>query len=172
MRAVNVGGTGKLPMKDFKSACEEAGLLKVSTYIASGNLLFDHDGTADQAREIVTQVLRDRFGLVKNHAIIRTPDQLAKALDANPFADAAAERPKQLLLHFLGGSPPAGALEKLKALTGPERLHLDGVHLYVDFIDGVAKSKLTPAVLDRMLSVPAPARNWNTANTLLELARA
>ena len=170
LRAVNVGGTGKLPMKDFKSACEEAGLLKVSTYIASGNLLFDHDGTAEQARDIVTTVLRERFGLVKNHPILRTPKQLAAALAANPFADAAQERPKQLLLYFLAAVPPAGTAEKLKGWTGPERLHLDGDCLYVDFTEGVAKSKLAPAALDRLLTVPATARNWNTANTLLELA--
>jgi uncharacterized protein (DUF1697 family) len=49
---------------------------------------------------------------------------------------------------------------------------MDGDHLYVDYAQGVARSKLTPAFLDRALKVAATARNWNTANTLLKMARA
>ena len=41
LRAVNVGGTGKLPMSDLKALCEKAGFGKVRTYIASGNVVFD-----------------------------------------------------------------------------------------------------------------------------------
>jgi uncharacterized protein (DUF1697 family) len=40
LRAVNVGGTGKLPMSDLKSICEELGFTSVRTYIASGNVVF------------------------------------------------------------------------------------------------------------------------------------
>ncbi|QWG11229.1 DUF1697 domain-containing protein [Bradyrhizobium sediminis] len=40
LRAVNVGGTGKLPMSDLKDICEELGFGAVRTYIASGNVVF------------------------------------------------------------------------------------------------------------------------------------
>ena len=172
LRAVNVGGTGKLPMKDLKSACEQAGLLRVSTYIASGNLVFDHEGSAGQAQGIVAALLRDKFGLTKNHTIIRTPEALAAAIAANPFEDAAADHPNRLLLHFLDAVPPAGAAETLAGWSGPERIHLAGDHLYVDFTAGVADSKLTPVTLERMLKVPGTARNWNTTRKLLEMAQA
>lgn len=39
LRAVNVGGTGKLPMADLKAMCVELGFGKVQTYIASGNVV-------------------------------------------------------------------------------------------------------------------------------------
>ena len=39
LRAVNVGGTGKLPMSTLKQMCEEVGLKQVRTYIASGNVV-------------------------------------------------------------------------------------------------------------------------------------
>jgi uncharacterized protein (DUF1697 family) len=172
LRAINVGGTGKLPMKDLKSACEEAGLLKVATYIASGNLVFDHDGSADTAKAIVAQILRDKFGLTKNHTIIRTPKMLADAIAANPFPDSAADHANRLLLHFLEATPPAEAAEALAAWTGPEKHHLAGDHLYVDYIAGIADSKLTTAVLDRSLRVAGTARNWNTVRKLLEMAQA
>jgi uncharacterized protein (DUF1697 family) len=77
LRAVNVGGTGGLPMKDLKAACEGAGLQKVSTYIASGNVVFDSDKSAAAVKTLLTDLLRKRFGLTKNHVLIRTPERLA-----------------------------------------------------------------------------------------------
>src|SRR5215510_14319784 len=41
LRAVNVGGTGKLPMSELKSMCEKLGFANVHTYIASGYVLFE-----------------------------------------------------------------------------------------------------------------------------------
>ena len=41
LRAVNVGGTAKLPMADLKAMCRHAGFARVQTYIASGNVVFD-----------------------------------------------------------------------------------------------------------------------------------
>jgi uncharacterized protein (DUF1697 family) len=41
LRAVNVGGTGKLPMSDLRDICEELSLGAVRTYIASGDVVFN-----------------------------------------------------------------------------------------------------------------------------------
>ena len=172
LRAVNVGGTGKLPMPALKAACEEAGLCRVSTYIASGNVVFDTGKSAAAVKALITDLLRDRFGLTKNHTLIRTPRQLAKVIAGNPFAAAAAKRPNLLMVSFLDGPPQPGAADALAAYAGPERLHLADDHLYIDYAEGVARSKLTPAFLDRALQVPATGRNWNTTNRLLEMARA
>jgi uncharacterized protein (DUF1697 family) len=89
----------------------------------------------------------------------------------NPFAAAATERPNWLMVNFLDGLPPAGVADALRAYRGPEQLRLDGAHLYIDYAQGVARSKLT-AFLDKTLQVPATGRNWNTTNRLLEMARA
>jgi uncharacterized protein (DUF1697 family) len=172
LRAINVGGRGKLPMRELKRACGEAGLSRVSTYIASGNVVFESDKSPAAVKTLVAALLRDRFALNKNHAIIRTPDDLANAIAANPFADAAAKRPNHLVVNFLDGLPQSGAAERLAAFDGPERLHLAGKHLYIDYAEGIGKSKLTPSVLDKALKVAATGRNWNTANKLLEMARA
>ena len=40
LRAVNVGGTGKLPMNLLKAMCKELGFTAVRTYIGSGNIVF------------------------------------------------------------------------------------------------------------------------------------
>jgi uncharacterized protein (DUF1697 family) len=122
-------------------------------------------------KALLTQLLRDRFGLTRNHTLIRTPRSLAKVIARNPFAVAAAERPNWLMVNFLDGLPPHGTADALGAYRGPERLRLDGEHLYIDYAQGMARSKLT-AFLDKSLQVPATGRNWNTTNRLLEMARA
>ena len=43
LRAVNVGGTGKLPMAELRAMCESIGFAKVRTYIASGNVVFESE---------------------------------------------------------------------------------------------------------------------------------
>ncbi|TWT11422.1 DUF1697 domain-containing protein [Reyranella sp. CPCC 100927] len=172
LRAINVTGTGTLPMKDLKAACEAAGLKQVSTYIASGNVVFSSGKSAAAVKDVIAGILRDRFGLTKNHTMIRTPSDLAKVIARNPFADAAADHPNWVLVNFLEARPPAGAASALAGYSGPERLHLDGTHLYIDYTQGVGRSKVTPAFLEKALSVPSTGRNWNTTLKLLEMARA
>jgi uncharacterized protein (DUF1697 family) len=172
LRAINVSGTGKLSMRELKAACELAGLKQVSTYIASGNFVFSSEKPTAAVKRLITGLLRDRFGLTENHTLIRKPDDLARVIARNPFADAAATRPNLLTVIFLDGPPDAGAAKALATFEGPERLHLDGDHLYLDYVEGIGKSKLTPAFLHKALKVPATGRNWNTANKLLIMARA
>jgi uncharacterized protein (DUF1697 family) len=171
LRAVNVGGTGKLPMQELRAACAQAGLSRVSSYIASGNLVFDSDRSAAAVKALIAGVLHRQFGLTRNHTLIRRPADLARVVAGNPFADAAAQRPHLLMISFLDGRPHPAAAAALSGFAGPERLHLDGEHLYVDYAQGAGRSRL-PAFLDKTLQVAATGRNWNTTNKLLEMARA
>ncbi|HKU96257.1 MAG TPA: DUF1697 domain-containing protein [Vineibacter sp.] len=172
LRAINVTGTGTVPMKELKTACEAAGLNQVSTYIASGNIVFSSGKSASAVKSVIADILRLRFDLTKNHTLIRTPAELATVIARNPFADAAADHPNWLLVNFLDARPPASAAKALAVHPGPERLHLDGTHLYIDYKEGVGRSKVTPAFLEKALQVPSTGRNWNTTAKLLAMARA
>ena len=70
-------------------------------------------------------------------------------------------------------TPPdaEASAEILAKWAGPERIHLAGDHLYVDFVTGAGTSKLTPTYLERALKVAGTARNWNTSRKLLEMAQ-
>ena len=172
LRAINVGGDGKLPMKALKAACEAAGFARVSTYIASGNVVFDSALPAAGVKAAMLGLLEERFGLTDNHCMVRTPGEIEKVMAANPFMDAAESRPNLMLVGFLDGVAPAAAAEALRAYQGPERWHIDRDHIYLDYAGGVGASKLTPAYLTRALKVPFTARNWNTTGKLLAMARA
>jgi uncharacterized protein (DUF1697 family) len=77
------------------------------------------------------------------------------------------------LVSFLTGEPDAESKEKIVQIkVGPEEMYLDGRELYIYYADGMGKSKLTPALLERALKVSGTARNWNTVTKLLEMAEA
>jgi uncharacterized protein (DUF1697 family) len=60
LRAVNVGGTGKLPMADLKSICEDLRFARVETYIASGNVVFESKAAPSKVKsELEARLIDD-----------------------------------------------------------------------------------------------------------------
>ena len=84
LRAVNVGGTGKLPMKELVSICEAAGFLNVRTYIASGNVIFSSHLPERGVREALERGLLEYAGKPVG-VLIRTGAEMWKVLEGNPF---------------------------------------------------------------------------------------
>ncbi|MGQ0611460.1 MAG: DUF1697 domain-containing protein [Paracoccaceae bacterium] len=167
LRGVNVGGTGRLPMADLRSALAGLGLGDVQSHIQSGNLVFDDPGLPDLAGALA-RLLADRFALTRALFLYTAPE-FARILDACPFADAAAQEGAAVHLYFLAAPSPAD-VAALRGLAGTERLHLDDRALYLHAPDGIGRSALAQA-LPRLLKVPHTARNWNTARALRALAR-
>lgn len=52
LRAVNVGGTGKLPMSELVAMATAAGFRRPRTWIASGNLVLESPGTESQVKAL------------------------------------------------------------------------------------------------------------------------
>jgi uncharacterized protein (DUF1697 family) len=75
------------------------------------------------------------------------------------------------MVNFLDGLPLGRSRRCARSLQRLERLHLEADHLCVDYAEGVARSRLTPAFLDKALQVPATGRNWNTTNKMLDTGR-
>ena len=103
LRAVNVGGTGKLPMEDLRSLCTAAGFTKVQTYIASGNVIFSCQKSETQVKAVLEASLADYAGK-RVGVFVRTAVEMAEVSANNPFPDAAANR---IIAFFLDARPPA-----------------------------------------------------------------
>jgi uncharacterized protein (DUF1697 family) len=97
LRAINVGGTGKLPMTELRALCERLGFSDVRTYIASGNVVFGTRLAAPKAKATLEAALLKTLGK-PCQVLIRTADELEAAIAANPYPEAA---PNQLLVLFL-----------------------------------------------------------------------
>ncbi len=104
LRAVNVGGTGKLPMNDLKAMCEAAGFTEVRTFIASGNVIFKSGKPEAGIRAALEASLKDYAGKPIG-VLVRTAAELAAVLKANPFPKAA---PNLTVAIFLNKPPPSG----------------------------------------------------------------
>ena len=155
LRAVNVGGTGKLPMSDLKRLCEKAGFRKVRTYIASGNVVAERDGSEPQAKAALEVELEAYAGKPVG-VVVRTAAEMSQVVAKNLFPDRAANRTVAI---FLDAPPAEDALSRVKGQTN-EELRLGGREIYLHYPDGIGRSKL---------SIPA-ARN-GTARNMATVAR-
>lgn len=160
LRAVNVGGTGKLPMAELKSLCEDCGFKAVRTYIASGNVVFE----SSQSEAEVKSALEGRLSVYAGKpmkVLVRTSGELADVLSSNPFPDAA---PNRTVAIFLDGSPPPDTLERLVGLKN-EQVRLGNREVYVHYGAGMAGSKLRIPAAET-----GTARNMNTVARLVAMA--
>src|SRR3546814_11576350 len=108
LRAVNVGGTGKLPMSALRAMCEAAGFSRVRTYIASGNVVFESAETEQAVRRVLEGALEDHAGKSVG-VLVRTANEMAEVLAANPFPEAA---PNQTVAILLNQPPPPARQEE------------------------------------------------------------
>ncbi|NKL10337.1 DUF1697 domain-containing protein [Rhizobium leguminosarum] len=162
LRAVNVGGTGSLPMAELKAICEDLGFSDVKTYIQSGNVLF----RANEAEKAVEERLDEAIGkkLGKRPGVmVRSRKELDGIVDDAPFPDA---KPNFLLVYFLPEKAAGDALEKMVAPDG-EEAKLAGREIYVHYPNGSGRSKLKLPALK-----PGTSRNLNTVRKLAEMAAA
>ena len=160
LRAVNVGGTGKLPMSELKSMCEQAGFGNARTYIASGNVVFDSAMAASKVKAAL-EALLEQYAGKRVEVMVRTGPEMAAVLAANPFPDAA---PNRTVVIFLDAAPPLDALDKI-AGRKQEELRLGTREIYVHYGAGMA---------DSTLKIPAAGkgtgRNINTVARLAAMA--
>lgn len=162
LRAVNVGGTGKLPMAELKKLCEQCGFADVQTYIASGNVVFASALSEAKAKAALESALEAWAGKPVG-VVVRNAAEMAAVLAANPFPAAA---PNRVVAIFLDAAPPADALERVSG-QGCEELALGAREIYVHYGDGMADSKLKIAA-----AKTGTARNMNTVAKLAEMAAA
>jgi uncharacterized protein (DUF1697 family) len=160
LRAVNVGGTGKLPMNDLKKLCEKAAFRNVRTYIASGNVIAERDGSEAQAKAALEAELKAFAGKPVG-VIVRTAEEMAQVVADNPFPERAANLTAAI---FLDDSPAAATLKAFKGQAN-EEIVLGQREIYVHYPDGMGRSKLRiPAARD------GTARNMNTIAKLAAMA--
>jgi uncharacterized protein (DUF1697 family) len=169
-RGINVVGKNLLPMKELKVVFEKHGCIDVQTYIQSGNVIF-RSSVSDRVRLAtqLTSALSASHGF-EPRVLVLTPRELENAAAGNPFREAGAD-PKSLHLFFLTERPKKLDLASFDGVkTSTERFELKGRVFYLHTPDGFGNSKLA-ARAERLLGVPATARNWRTVTTLVEMAK-
>jgi uncharacterized protein (DUF1697 family) len=160
LRAVNVGGTGKLPMSELKEICEKLGFESVRTYIASGNVVF----TSRKSEAAVKTALEKRLETYAGKPVgvlVRSAAEMAQVLADNPFPKAA---PNRTMAVFLDDAPPADTMTGVRGRKD-EQIKLGRREIYIHYDEGMAQSKLVIAA-----AKAGTARNMNTVAKLAQMA--
>lgn len=160
LRAVNVGGTGKLVMSELRDLCSGLGFDDVRTYIQSGNVVLRSDLDVGGVEKLLEDALERRMGKPVG-VLVRTPGELASVLERNPYPDAP---PNRVLVTFLAEEPVPGLLDRVET-PGGEEVTVSGREIYVHFPDGQGRSRLKLPV-----SRVGTARNLNTVRRLRDMS--
>jgi uncharacterized protein (DUF1697 family) len=166
LRAVNVGGRGKVAMADLRALLADLGFEAPQSLLQSGNLVFRGRPTGVALESLLEQEAAARLGLATDF-LVRTAAQWADIVAANPFPTMARDDPSHLVVMPLKSPPDAIGLKALRAwLPGHEAIEAVGRELYITYPDSIGASKLTGAVIERRLEARGTARNWNTVTKL------
>jgi uncharacterized protein (DUF1697 family) len=167
LRGINVGGLNPLPMAGLRALFGSLGYTDVTTLIQSGNVVFTAPKAVTPAG--LERAIAAEFGLDIT-VVVRTANELAKAVKANPFGSAD---PSTLHLGFMAANPAAAAVAAVTKIDAgrfePDEFAIRGCDLYLHLPNGMGRAKL-PGYLDRQLKVPTTVRNWNTVAKLIGLA--
>ena len=167
-RGMNTGGV-RAPVAEQRAMAEEMGLKNPRTLAASGNLVVESGKATAALEHEIEAAMEKRFGL-KIAAMVRTPEQWAKLIAANPFAKEAALHPAKVLAMVMKDGIKAGALEACRELAeGGERVEAAGDVLYFWFPNGQGESAIFKKATPRLLGM-GTGRNWNTVLKLAEMA--
>jgi uncharacterized protein (DUF1697 family) len=172
LRGVNVGGHGKLPMGELRTALEAVGFGDVSTYLASGNAVVSLPGRAAPAKvaERVRDAIVAGFG-ASPELVVRTHAELVKVIDGNPFPAAADAKPAWYHVFFTSAQPdPAAVIDAAK--LGPDSYEFGDRCVYLHYVNSPGTSRSGEIVCREALrpvkGAFATARNWNTVLAMAE----
>lgn len=171
LRGVNVGGN-QLKMDRLRAICASLGFLDARTYLQSGNVVFEAKGSPTDVQKTLERKLAGETRLPVR-VLVRSAAEFKRLIAKNPFLKNEAANQARLHVTFLTVPPTTEALKRLSAVeAGADEFRAAGAHIYLHCPNGYGRSKLANNQLERLLSVTATTRNWNTVNALAAMASA
>ena len=159
-RGMNTGGV-RAPVAELRVMAEAMGLKNARTLLASGNLVVESGKAAEALEAEVETAMETTFGL-KVAAMVRTPDQWARLIAANPFPNEAKAHPARVVAMVMKDGIRAGGLEAVNALAHDgERVEAVGDDLFFWFPNGQGESQIFKKATPKALGM-GTGRNWNT----------
>jgi uncharacterized protein (DUF1697 family) len=171
LRAINLAGNSSIAMADLRSVMAELGFT-AKTLLQSGNIVFDAGKEKGAALEsLIEKELATRLGL-KTEIFLRTAKEWQALIAANPFPKEAKTDPGYLVLIALREKAKFADVKALQAsIKGRESVAAAGRELYAVYPDGIGRSKLTMASIEKALGTRGTGRNWNTVTKIAALMK-
>ncbi|WP_271768917.1 DUF1697 domain-containing protein [Aquimarina algiphila] len=176
LRGINVSGQKKIIMADLKIMFEELGCTSVSTYIQSGNIVFQHKKDMLTFTDIIKKEILTQFGF-DVPVLVLTREMLTTIYDNNPFLkrlEAKEIEDKKMYFTLLSRMPDHKDIEDVESTTarsGNEEFVIAKDVVYFYAANGYGKTKLNNNFFEKKLQSTATTRNLKTVIKLLELSK-
>ena len=169
LRGINVGGKNIVRMTDLRAAFEDAGYAAVSTYIQSGNVLFESDRPSTELESHIETLLERAFGL-SLVVVVRSHQQLRNVVTRAPDSFGAAPDTYHSDVIFL--KAPLSSSQALRAVDLRDGVDQAWPGTRVLYFSRLSE-RLSQSRLSRIASTKQyqnmTIRNWNTTTKLLTL---
>ena len=168
LRGINVGGNNKVDMRDLSSALSGAGLNKVTTYINTGNIIFE---SANQTAKDLEQTIHDAI-LVKFNldikVLIKSRDQIRTVAQAIPITWVNNSEMKCDVMFLWGGYDSETAVSSIQVNKDVDNIiYCSGALIWQIKRSDYSKSKMNK-IIGTDIYKNLTARNCNTVRKILE----
>jgi uncharacterized protein (DUF1697 family) len=167
LRGVNVSGKNLIKMDSLKSMYARLDFESITTYLQSGNVVFQSkDSNPNAIEKLITKEIFSAFGY-DVPVLVLTPEKLTSIIEGNPFLGNRSMDSSFFHVTILNGEIRSEQLIPLKEkLTDGEAIACRDSILYLYCPNGYGKTKLTNSFIEQKLNVKATTRNWKTTITL------
>ena len=175
LRAINLAGRKSVSMADLKAMLAKLGFAGARSLLASGNLVFAAAGRVPASAKLEALLEAEAVKRLKLDTafFVRSAAELRAVVGRNPYPAEARRDPGHLVAVFLKDAVDAPRVEALRAaIAGRELVAGVGREIFAVYPDGIGRSRLTMALIEKKLGVRGTARNWNTVLKLEALAHA
>ena len=172
LRGINVSGQKLIKMDALRKSYESMGFHNVTTYLQSGNVIFEgNDFEINNLEQKISRQIEQDFGF-EVPVIVLTIEKLKQVIENNPFLKDQNKDQSFLHVTFLSSKPDPFNYKTIedKKQEGEEIIFSDmAVYLYCP--NGYGRTKLNNNFLEAKIKVGATTRNWKTTNELFKIAR-
>ena len=173
LRAINLGAYNRVSMRELCALLSTLDMQEPRSLLQSGNVVFGSEVKSTAKLESVLAAALAKRLKVETDFFVRTAKEWQAIIAGNPFPKQATDDPGRLVLMCLKDAPDSAAVTALqKAVVGREVVRAGSRHAYFVYPDGMGRSKLTTALIERKLGTRGTARNWNTVLKLGALTSA
>ncbi|WP_062054491.1 DUF1697 domain-containing protein [Aquimarina longa] len=175
LRGINVSGQKKIKMADLKVMFEDLGCISVTTYIQSGNVVFQYKSIdTKKISVLITKGILTHFGF-DVPVLVLTHRALVSIYENNPFLEQLKTKmieDKKMYFTLLFNEPDSTTVAEFANISYDNETIIstsEVVYLYAG--NGYGKTKLTTVFFEKKLNVMATTRNLKTMHKLIELSK-
>jgi len=172
LRSINVAGHHIIKMADLRNVLDHPDLSQVATYLQSGNVVFKSSLKNTSAlEELFRQIIESSFGYDIQVKVIEETVFL-QHFNENPFLkEGQLDTKKMYFVEIIGHVDQEAFKEVTENNQLPETMILSNGLIYVYYVNGYGRSKVSGSFFEKKLHCHVTARNFNTMKKLCEMLK-